>query len=319
MIYPWQQSQWQQISAQYAQQRLPHALLFYGQQGLGKKDFASAVASGVLCESETLTACGVCRHCQLFRAGSHPDFYGVFPEENSKTIKVDQIRDLMGRLTQTAQLARYQVVIIEPAEAMNAAAANALLKTLEEPPGAVVIILISHRLGGVPVTILSRCQQFSFFATADQATVNWLAPQINHNAQQLLKMANQSPLLALELAKENYISLRDTLLQHLSAIYFENKNPLQDIDIFLKNDLSRVLQSWLLITMDLLRLQLNMTQDFLVNEDQLSSLQKLSQKIPQKNLLTMLEKLQLAWKSIHGSIAVNLNLLLEGIFLEWTC
>lgn len=170
MIYPWQQSQWQQLLKQHQQRRLPQALLFSGQYGLGKKDFALVLAKLVLCEAGGESACDICHSCQLFRAGNHPDFFTIYPEENGKTIKVDQIRDLTASLNQTAQLNGYQVAVICPAESMNAAAANALLKTLEEPPGPVILILISHRLGGLPITIVSRCQKIAFFATEDVNT-----------------------------------------------------------------------------------------------------------------------------------------------------
>jgi DNA polymerase-3 subunit delta' len=232
-IYPWQQSQWQHLLTQQQSRRLPQALLFSGQRGLGKKDFALALAELVLCETGSEIACGICHSCQLFRAGSHPDFFMVYPEEEGKTIKVDQIRDLTASLNQTAQLNGYQVAVICPAEAMNVAAANALLKTLEEPPGPVLIILISHHLGGLPITIVSRCQKIAFFATDYAKTLNWLAPQVSggeEQAQRLLKMANGAPLLALELASVNYLSLRDALLQHLVAMQQEQKNPIQGVD-----------------------------------------------------------------------------------------
>src|SRR3990167_9344519 len=111
-VYPWQQLQWQQLLSQHQQQRLPQALLLSGQSGLGKKEFALSVANLVLCEKNDTGACGHCRSCRLFQAGNHPDFLHVSPEENSKTVKIDQIRELTVSLNQTSQRKGYQVAMI---------------------------------------------------------------------------------------------------------------------------------------------------------------------------------------------------------------
>ena len=177
------QNHWHHFATQCANNNLPHALLFSGPACIGKLKFSQSLAQLFLCSEikKVTTAvnsqpCGNCRSCQLFAANSHPDYWLVAPEEKSKVITVEQIRDLSHALMHTAQLNRYQVAIIAPAHAMNAAAANALLKTLEEPPGPVIIILISDKIHVLPRTIYSRCQVINLKQALTEQTHN------NHNA-----------------------------------------------------------------------------------------------------------------------------------------
>ena len=120
MIYPWQTKQWQQLQSQKQQQRLPHALLLVGADGLGKLDFAYEFASSLLCQSEsTLEACGECGSCKLIAAGTHPDLFYVAPEASGKVIKVDIIRDLCKEFSLTSQFSGYKVAVIADADSMN--------------------------------------------------------------------------------------------------------------------------------------------------------------------------------------------------------
>lgn len=142
-IYPWQQALWSQLGgrAQHA-----HAYLLYGPAGIGKRALAEHWAAQLLCQRPAAAgACGECKACQLLAAGTHPDYFVLEPEEAEKPIRVDQVRDLVGFVVQTAQLGGRKVVLLEPAEAMNVNAANALLKSLEEPSGDTVLLLISHQ------------------------------------------------------------------------------------------------------------------------------------------------------------------------------
>ena len=143
--YPWQLQEWQQLSQQIAAKKLPHALMFAGAKGIGKRHLAEALAQLLLCLSPIEgTPCGKCRGCMLNKAQNHPDLIVISPEEGAKGIKVDQVRALIEDLGKTAQQGGYKVVVLEPAEAMNANAANALLKSLEEPAASTLLILVCH-------------------------------------------------------------------------------------------------------------------------------------------------------------------------------
>ena len=155
-IYPWQQPLWQQLAgrSQHA-----HAYLLHGPSGIGKRALAERLMAYLLCQSPSgLDACGNCKSCHLLAAGTHPDNFVLEPEEADKPIKVDQVRELVDFVVQTAQLGGRKVVLLEPAEAMNLNAANALLKSLEEPPANTLFFLMAHSPGRLLPTIRSRCR-----------------------------------------------------------------------------------------------------------------------------------------------------------------
>src|SRR5262245_27152291 len=121
-IHPWQTTLWQQLSgrAQHA-----HAYLLHGPSGIGKRALADSLVAFLLCQHpQGDSACGQCKACQLLAAGTHPDFFLLEPEEPEKPIRVDQVRELVGFVVQTAQLGGRKVVLVEPAEAMNVNASN---------------------------------------------------------------------------------------------------------------------------------------------------------------------------------------------------
>ena len=158
---PWHDPQWLRIERSIRSGRVPHALLLRGASGNGKKMFAARLAAVLLCGSKDFP-CGECGSCRLCAAGSHPDWTDVKLEPDRREIVVDQIRDLIHSIGLTARFGRYKVVILESAELMNRHAANTLLKTLEEPPGATVFVLVSSNSAQLLPTIRSRCQSIDF-------------------------------------------------------------------------------------------------------------------------------------------------------------
>ncbi len=198
---PWQQSQWERLLQQRQRQQLPHALLLGGPAGIGKRRFAQALSVALLCQSPeqgALTACGSCRACQLLAVGNHPDWLWVAPEERGKAIRIDQVRQIVEFAAQTGQRGERQVVVIEPAEALNRHAANAVLKTLEEPSGGTLLLLVSDAPGRLLPTIRSRCQRLDFPVPAAADTRAWLAPLASDEAEldQLMAETGGRPMAA---------------------------------------------------------------------------------------------------------------------------
>ncbi|MFT3742398.1 MAG: DNA polymerase III subunit delta' [Gammaproteobacteria bacterium] len=193
-MQPWQQSLWQQVMKQLQADRFPHALLLSGIKSIGKQQFAETLAARLLCQSAQHAdlACGACASCQLLQTNNHPDYLKIFPESEGKMIKVEQIRELVQNVNQTAQCGKYQVVIIAPAEAMNAAASNALLKILEEPTGSVIFLLVSHQTHVVPATVRSRCQIVSFPLPPDQTTSSTWFQQHENYVTRLIQVAQKT-------------------------------------------------------------------------------------------------------------------------------
>jgi DNA polymerase-3 subunit delta' len=198
-VYPWLDEQWAFFLRRLENERLAHAILIEGPADNGKLAFACAMASRLLCLENQPQACGQCRSCNLLTGGAHPDCFDLQPEEGSEVIKVDQIRHLIGRLDLTTSISRRKVALVHPAENMNAAAANALLKSLEEPTGDAVLILVSDNPGRLPVTIRSRCQSISVAQPDRSAALDWLERSTGNStaaADSALQAAGGSPLRA---------------------------------------------------------------------------------------------------------------------------
>jgi len=209
-IFPWQTEQWRQLMSRRQQGKLPHAVLLSGASGLGKHQFSEHLAESLLCHNnhDNGMACGECRGCLLLKAGSHPDLKRIEPEEAGKAIKVDQVRALSNFTVLSAQFDKgFKVILISPAENMNRAAANSLLKTLEEPADNTILILISSAPQRLLATIKSRCQKISFVAPHYDLATEWLQTQSITNTQLWLEMADGAPIAALNLARNEDSSI----------------------------------------------------------------------------------------------------------------
>ncbi len=204
MIYPWQQSAWQQLADHWQQQA--HAWLFYGQAGTGKLAFARHLAQALLCEQPQADhqPCGQCTACHLVAQHSHPDLHELTPEQPEGEevarkllqIKVDAVRAVLDFVHLSAHRGGRRVVLVHPAESLNLQAANALLKVLEEPPPQVVFLLVAHQKDALLPTIKSRCRAHHLPAPARAEALAWLQQQAVADADTLLAFHGGAPLFA---------------------------------------------------------------------------------------------------------------------------
>lgn len=199
--YPWQAEVWARLQQARELERLPHALLLVGPAGIGKRGFARHLSQALVCAAgPAQSPCGQCPACRQYAAGTYPDSLAIAPPEPGKSIPVDGIREMTERLGLSGQGTK--VARFDSAEAMTTSAANSLLKTLEEPPGDAVLLLVSDRPGRLPATVRSRCQRVAFgLPPADQAR-QWLVEQGIADAERWLARAGGAPLLAQALAAE---------------------------------------------------------------------------------------------------------------------
>lgn len=214
MIYSWHKELWNRLIEQVG--RLPHALLLSGPQGGGKMAFAQSLAARLLCEkaSGSVEACGNCPSCNWFSTGNHPDFRLIEPggddpddsevdsepatqKKKSEQIRISQIRALNDFLGIGTHRQGVRVIVIQPAEAMNHATANALLKMLEEPSPSTLFILITNNKRRLLPTILSRCQTLNFQKPSVTQALAWLRESGTPHAEELLAHAGGMPLAAL--------------------------------------------------------------------------------------------------------------------------
>ncbi len=316
---PWQQSHWAHLHSYILQQRVPQALLITGSKGIGKLQLAEQFAAALLCEQRQADshACGRCHSCLLLKAQTHPDFMLVQPEEGKTTIAIDQIRSLITKLTLKPQFDRYRVVILNPADKLNNAAANAFLKCLEEPNERTILVLISDRQSKLPSTILSRCQKLAI-AMPDKATVlAWLKSQkIQHDAAVLLGLAQGAPLLALSYAKEGIVAQRNECFKHWLAVAKRQSHPVLIAEQWLKLPEAPLLfwlTSWVV---DLIKCAYQSHAEHLYNPDLQSPLQNLTQQLPLKGLYQLYDLLLLSRGRLDTPI--NKQSLFEEILIQWS-
>lgn len=223
-LLPWQRAA--ATEALTARTSWPHALLIGGPRGIGKRTLALNFARALLCETPRADglACGACASCRYVAAGQHPDLQllELFTIDDDGEVKpleaipVDRVRALTEWAQVTSHRGRAKVAIIVPAESLNAAAANALLKTLEEPPPDTFLVLVSHQPGRVPATLRSRCRRFAAPLADPNVAGQWLADQGVAAPATVLAQAGGAPLLALAMADPAWQGERAVWLQALA-------------------------------------------------------------------------------------------------------
>ncbi|MBD1388464.1 DNA polymerase III subunit delta' [Neiella sp. HB171785] len=214
---PWLERSKQRLLDQIAQQRLPHAVLFSGPDGIGKSQLMRWLGHRLLCASPTIDgACGQCRSCLLIAAGSHPDLLQLQAEKN--TIGVDLVRQAIATLSETAHQQGARVVLINNAQQMTESAANALLKTLEEPGQSAFLLLSAPSAGQLVATITSRCQEHLVALPDEQQALDWLKQQGIHAELSHLRLNGGAPLRTQQFIASELHNKLDAFLVRLLAV-----------------------------------------------------------------------------------------------------
>ncbi len=215
--YPWQAPLWHDFQQAVTLNRLPHALLLHGLAGTGKGVFAKAMAQALLCEQPLeAMACQQCRSCHLLKIDHHPDAYYLQPTEVGKGIKIDAVRDALAWLALSPQQNRAKVLIIAPLEQLNNAAANALLKNLEEPTANTTLILIAEQPALVLATLRSRCQLWLMPLPTPAESQVWLATQGVTKIEEAW-LTQQGPLQLLARHQAGTLDQQQLIEQQLDA------------------------------------------------------------------------------------------------------
>ncbi|MCA2998841.1 MAG: DNA polymerase III subunit delta' [Rhodocyclaceae bacterium] len=328
-ILPWQKQPLSELIARG--EALPHALLIHGRSGVGKIEFARALAQSLLCEApEDGFACGECAACGWFCEGNHPDFRQLLPEsmldeastdevvadvddkdkKKSREIKIDQIRGIADFMALSTHRDGYRILLVHPAEAMNSAAANAMLKTLEEPAPRSVILLVSDQIGRLLATIRSRCQRVLVPAPDRQTALAWLNTQGMSNAEDALAAAAGAPLDAIVFSNADYQSARRAFVATLAEPDFDYVLSAQNFE---KTDLSSLLgwmQTWI---NDLIRQKMLGRIDH--HRDHARAVEKIARNIDLPKVFRFESELRQTRRLIHHPL--NARLLLEQLFIAY--
>ena len=309
----------EQLKKIIAEEKFPHAVIFSGSEGIGKKKIAETCATVLLCENASGgEPCGVCENCKLISAGSHPDFYVVEPEstKTTKNIKIGQIRTLQAEASLRPVQAERRVVLIDGAEFMNNAAANCLLKTLEEPPSQTIFILLSANRAGLLLTLRSRCRTVNFDKlTTEEILSELLRREIETDkAKKISVVADGSLGRALNLAESGGYELRESALDLVERF---SVGEVTNEDIFTKggqiSDWSKEqFADFVIYIQKILRDIFLLGESDLYNPDFQDRLQKI--KISRKNLSAMIEEGAEIRRRLNSN--ANLRLLAESYLMR---
>ncbi|MGR5422378.1 DNA polymerase III subunit delta' [Vibrio sp. PNB22_4_1] len=248
--FPWLQPVWDNLKVSLDSDRIPGALLLQSQRGLAVDKLVGLFSRVLLCQNYSSEACGFCHSCQLSQANNHPDLHWIKPEKEGKSITVEQIRACNRLAHESSQLNGYRVFIIEPADAMNESASNALLKTLEEPGQKCLFLLVTHNQERLLPTIQSRCQQWVVTPPSTDQAMSWMNEQ---GASQVpayaLKLNMGSPINTLDAVKsgelDEYQAFERCIIETLSS-------PVSDVyqcaSLMAKNPSKTLDWAWYLLT-----------------------------------------------------------------------
>ncbi len=332
-LYAWQQPQWDQLWR--ANGLTHHALLIQGHAGIGKRDFAVSLANALLCEARnaiTHEACGICDACHWLSQGNHPDYRLVEPasmqespetvegesddtrsdkpdKKASSQISINQIRELEDFVNVSTHRHGYRIILLHPAEAMNANAANALLKMLEEPPANTLFLLVTHEPKRLLPTVISRCRRLVMPVPDKASATGWLATQGLDKTESLLSQAGNAPLAALKLADGEYQASRREWLQGLAQgratpygvlAESQQKQPLANAVNWM--------QTW---CFDLMAVKTGVAVRF--NTDFADGITRVAQTMPAQKLLEWETMLKSAKRSVNHPL--NARLFLEQLLM----
>lgn len=314
---PWQQAQWRQLCGYLRQQRIPQALLISGNKGLGKRQLAERFAAVLLCRAPTAEGevCGHCHGCKLHAAGNHPDLFEVGPDEPGKAIGINLIRELIADTQLKPQYDAYRVVIIDPADQMNRASANAFLKCLEEPTERTVILLITANPAKLPVTIASRCQRLAITPPDRATVVAWLQAQSVADPEALAALAHNAPFMALDYAHGQALTTRNDCFQAWLGVARHRNCPVAIAEDWQKLPLP-VLLAWLISwQIELIKCRFQ-PQASLAHASSLhAALQELAGQLDLKDLYQLYDLLLVARGRLDSQI--NKQMMLEEILIQW--
>lgn len=308
---PWLAPVRGRLAALQDQGRLPHGLLLAGSPGAGQPEIAAWLGARLLCRSPAAGgACGKCADCRLVLAGNHPDFrwVGVLPDK--KEISIDQVRALSLALSMRSYRGGAKVSIFAPAEAMNAKAFNALLKTLEEPAPETYLMLAAGRIDRMPRTVASRCMRVRLPLPGNREALEWLSARSGSEAwPSLLELAGGAPFLAADHAQEGLGALDAELQSAISAAIDGRLDVVAFAEACARNaPAARIawLESWLTRS-----LKEAAARSDPVNNNRLPWLQPPAADMKIRAGYRLLDRLREARRQVGGSL--NVQLLFEGL------
>jgi DNA polymerase-3 subunit delta' len=298
--------------------RMPHAVLFAGPEGIGKGMVAKVLGAALLCSSQEERPCGVCHSCQQMSYGSHPDFLLIAPD--GATIKIEQIRTVQQEMAMAPYSGQRRVCVIDGAELMTTQAANSLLKVLEDPPGESVFILLASNRQMLLSTIISRCMVISFQPLADDVLAQALMAKgyLPEASEVAARLSGGRLGIALTMLEPDGFALRNQALEIMESVV-EAKMEIvwHTAALFEKMERNEMLQMITYITYilrDILLLAAGQGRQLLFNIDIVEELSELADKWNEKQLVRAIKAVEAARRALHAN--ANIRLTSEALLIK---
>jgi len=315
--YPWLRPDFEQLIASYQAGRGHHALLIHALPGMGDDALIYAITRYLMCQQPVENkSCGQCKGCQLMQAGTHPDYYALTPEKGKSTLGIDAVREVSEKLYEHARLGGAKVVWISDAALLTDAAANALLKTLEEPPVSTWFFLACREPARLLATLRSRCRMHHLSPPAENYALAWLGRESTASPearQTALRLSGGSPGAAQQLLADNWTH-RETLCNAFDTAL--NQADWLSLLSLLNHEQGAERLQWLAsLLMDALKIQQG--AKLLTNMDVQPLVTRLAHQIRATRLQAMLTALFRCREQLLTVTGVNRELLLTDLLLCW--
>lgn len=313
MLYPWQQTLWQNWQLLLGQKRLHHAVLLLAEKGSGREVLAKQLARTVLCQNCDTEPCGVCHSCKLFEAETHPDFHYVAPAEEGKQIGVDTIRQCNRWAVETSQLGGQRVILIDHADSLGEAAANALLKTLEEPPADCQFILTAQSLDNMLPTINSRCNKWRLTMPNEDDTKRWVEQQMMQSIKlEAVRLNSGAPLATLQFVEQGQDIRHGNLIEAFTAFIQPPFTGIYEVAGLCTSE-GRASLKWLsYFLVDCIKYQQGVSNCF-VHSESLNKVQAVAAAVNPAVLLSQVRKVN----ELHRQLEMHSGLNEELLIVEW--
>jgi len=303
---------------------MPHAILLKSTGGLGIEQLADKLAEFFLCNAplDNGSACKQCKSCGLLTAQTHPDYHKLTVAEDKSLLSVDQIRELVDQCMERPHQGGYRIAIVQPGDKINANAANALLKTLEEPGSDTLIILIADNNLQYPATILSRCQVFTLLSPKESDATQWILEEQSEaswnesEVKLALRMSNGAPIKALELLNNEQLSFRTLFLKDLNKISLGQIDPEKFVASIDKIQIPDILKWLYSLSLDSYKLSTNIDATMLINFDQTELLKRMSV-LPANRLNPWIDRIVEARRLLTTTSNITPQLILEDLMFRW--
>lgn len=294
-LTPWQEEPFSQISQQYEQGKLPHSILMLGEEGVGREDFCEFVAQWSLCNASEKEQgpCQQCKSCQLFEAGTHPDYHRLDIEEGKTQISIAQVRDLIEHMHESSHQAGWKVANITDVHALNASSFNALLKTLEEPQPNTLLIIQAEQLQGVPATIKSRAQLRKVGVADSSITRQWLNQRhdfISQDMETALQLFPNAPYKVEAFVDNGEAFKSSEFIFDFSDVVSGQQSPMDVADKWLEELPNCIFWSQLMFH-DVLYVQQGAAESDIQLKQQYEAIEQIAGTISAKGIMLLLSKI----------------------------